>query len=120
MASKHDYLNFYKEELRIRYRLKYPPYFNLCLIKIEGKKYEEVVRESEKVGKYLRQNLNNDIIVLGPSSPSMVKINNIYYMQIILKYKSTKDIMDALKFVKNMYNKTNSINIDIDINPLKI
>ncbi len=119
-ASTHDYLNFYKEELRLRYRLKYPPYYNLCLVKVEGKNYDEIVSESEKIGTYFRKTLDDNIIVLGPSSPSMVKINNIYCMQIILKYKSTKDIMEVLKFVKNKYINTNNINIDIDLNPLKI
>ncbi len=119
-ASVHDYLSFYKEELHIRHRLKYPPYYNLCLVKIEGKKYEEVVTESEKIGKYFRQNLHNEIIVLGPSSPTMIKINNIYRMQIILKYKNTKDIINTLKFLQDKYLNNKNINIDIDLNATKI
>lgn len=114
-AQKNDYENFYTEEMKIRKVLKYPPYYNLCLIKISGKDYDKIFKEAEKITTYLKSNLDN--IILGPASSSIPKINNIYYIQIIIKFKNTKDILPSLKFILNHYQK---INISIDLNPLKI
>lgn len=115
-AKNNDYESFYNEEMKIRKVLKYPPYYNLCLIKVSGKNYDEVYNEANKITTYLKTNLNN--IVLGPASASMPKINNIYYVQIIIKFKNTKEILTYLEFIKEHYNK--KINVDIDLNPLKI
>ena len=114
-AKENDYEGFYNEEIRIRRTLKYPPYYNLCLIKLSGKVYDEIFNEGKKIVNYLKSNL--DIIVLGPSSCSIPKINNIYYVQIIIKFKKTKEILKYLDFIVNHYTK---INVDVDLNPLKI
>ena len=115
-AKNNDYESFYDEEMKIRKVLKYPPYYNLCLIKVSGKNYDEVYNEASKITTYLKSNLNN--IVLGPASASMPKINNIYYVQIIIKFKNTKEILSYLEFIREHYKK--KINVDIDLNPLKI
>ena len=115
-AKKNDYESFYNEEMKIRKVLKYPPFYNLCLIKVSGKKYDEVFGEANKIATYLKNNL--DAILLGPASASMPKINNIYYVQVIIKFKKTKDILASLEFILNHYK--NKINVDIDLNPLRI
>lgn len=115
-AQENDYEGFYNEEMKIRKVLKYPPYYNLCLIKISGKNYDEVFGEANKIATYLKSNLNS--IILGPASASMPRINNIYYVQIIIKFKNTKDILGCLEFIRNQYKK--KINVDIDLNPLRI
>ena len=116
-ASKSDYLNFYKEEMSIRKKLKYPPYYNLCLIKLVGIDYELLNKEGIKIKKYLE---NEKIIILGPSLSNMPKIYNKYYLQIIIKYKSIKDIYDKLKFVIDKSRNDSKFNIEIDFNPKKI
>ena len=115
-AKENDYESFYNEEMKIRKVLKYPPYYNLCLIKVSGKDYDKVFAEATKIVTYLKSNLDN--IILGPASSSMPKINNIYYVQIIIKFKKTKDILSSLEFIKSHYQ--NKINVDIDLNPLRI
>ncbi len=117
-ASQHDYITFYKEEMKIRKALKYPPFYNLTGITISGKKEDEVNDEAERIAVYLRNKLPNNII-LGPSMASHPKINNIYYMQIIIKYKNTKEVFDDFMFIKNKYSKS-KVSVDIDLNPLKM
>lgn len=115
-AQNNDYNSFYNEEMNIRKILKYPPFYNLCLIKISGKNYDEIFNEGKKIVNYLKSKTDN--IILGPSSSTIPKVNNIYFIQIIIKYKNTKDITKYLEFIKNHYTK--KINVDIDLNPLKI
>ena len=115
-AKENDYDSFYNEEMKIRKVLKYPPYYNLCLIKVSGKDYNEVFSSANKIADYLKNNLKS--IILGPASASMPKINNVYYVQIIIKFKKTQEILTCLEFIRSHYK--NKINVDIDLNPLRI
>ena len=116
-ASTHNYLSFYEQEMNIRRKLNYPPFCNISKIEVKGKNYEQVYEEATKISKYLS---SSKAIILGPSSASMPKINNIYQVQIILKYKNTKDILENLKFIVDKYKSNKNVNIDVDINCLKI
>lgn len=116
LAATNDYKSFYNEEMRIRKILKYPPFYNLCVIKIEGKNQEIVEQESEKIACYLRQNISEEIL-LGPAPGLFPKINNTYFYQVILKYKDTKKIIESLQFIRNQYLKNNQVSVSIDFNP---
>ena len=118
-ASNHDYLSFYKEDMDIRKKLNYPPYYNLCLIKLVSVDYSLLNSEANKIKCYLEKNTTN-ITILGPSLSSIPKIYNKYYMQIILKYKNIKDLYNQLKFILDKYKANNKILIDVDFNPKKI
>lgn len=118
-ASNHDYESFYKEDMLIRKKLKYPPYYNLCTIKLVSTDYNLLTNESNKIKKYLEENTNN-IDILGPSLAQIPKIYNKYYMQIIIKYKTIKEIYDSLKFILEMSKTNNKVLVDVDFNPKKI
>ncbi len=118
-ACLNNYKDFYLEEMNIRKKLKYPPYYNLCLIKVVSKNFNELSKESNKIRDYLANN-TNDVIILGPSLSSIPKVYNSYYMQIILKYKNIKDIYNNIKFIIEKYNSNSNILIDVDFNPRKI
>lgn len=117
-AKNHDYLSFYNEEMKIRKILKYPPFYNLCLIKIQGINATKCEEESNKIITYLKNNLKDEII-LGPTTAMIPKVNNIYHYQIIIKYKDTKKIYQYLKFINDKY-ANNKITVGIDFNPNKI
>ena len=116
-ASQNDYIGFYNEEMKIRKMLKYSPYYNLSLIKIKDKDYDLVLKEANKIADYLRNKKLLDTYILGPSTGFMPKINNVYEMQIILKYKKSNEIIKELNNINEIY-RNNKITIDIDINPI--
>ena len=118
-ASSHDYNSFYKKEMEIRKILKYSPYYNLCYIKISSKNYDEAYKTGEKITDYLKSKKIKDLFILGPTACNIPKINNVYYLGVILKYKDSSQIFKELKFINNIYAK-NKVNVDIDIDPNKI
>lgn len=118
-ASNNDYLGFYDEELNIRKILKYSPYYNLCLIKIKHNNYDEALVEANKIVDHLKKKNLNDTIILGPSSSTIPKINNIYNIQVIIKFKKTNELMKELIFINDYY-RTSKVNVDIDLNPIKL
>ena len=119
MASRHDYEGFYNEEIKIRKKLKYPPFYNLCYIKIFGKDYDLVFKESDKISSYLKNKLDG-VIILGPSCAAIPKINNVYYFGVIIKYKNTKEIIEHLIFINDKYKSNSKVSVQIDLNPVKI
>jgi len=120
LASTHDYLNFYKEEMNIRKVLKYSPYYFITLVKISCKDYEEGFKHANKIGDYLKKNLSKDTIILGPAMASMFKINNIYNYQCIIKYKKDDKLIETLTFIDSIYKNINNVNVEIDVDPIRL
>ena len=120
LAKNHDYIDFYKEEMKIRKMLKYSPYYYMVLVSITSKDYELGFKEANKIGSYIRNNINKDSIVLGPTMANMFKVNNIYHYQIIIKYRKDDSLMKVLKFIIDMQVKNNKIDVSIDFNPSSI
>ena len=118
-ACQNDYISFYNEEILIRKKLKYPPYCNICLIKMISKDLKELELEGNKIKKYLNENVKN-VIILGPSPCTIPKINNKYYYQMIIKYKELKKIYNSLKFIVDYYKNNSKITIEVDLNSKKI
>ena len=115
-ASVHDYVSFYNEEMKIRKSLSYPPYIDLTLIKIVSTDYNLAYSESVKIKEYL---VKYNIKVLGPSS-NINKINNKYYIHLVLKYKKLESIYKYILYIVDKYKLNKKINVEIDINPKKI
>ena len=63
----------------------------------------------------LRRMVENEVTVLGPVLPKIARINNYYRAQIIVKYKESTKIDQALKDIYQKYNEL--IGISIDTNP---
>lgn len=119
-AKDHDYEGFYEEEMKIRKKLSYPPYFNLGLIEIRGSDYSICTEEANKIAVYLTKMLGNKVIILGPSNAMIPKVNNIYYIQIILKFKKTADILETLKFILEKYRTNKKVQVEIELNPIRL
>ena len=120
LASKHNYLAFYKEEMRIRKQLNYSPYYYIILVSIITKDYELSFKEANKVGEYLRNNLDKSTYILGPAMANIFKINNVYRQQCIIKYRNDNKLRNTLKIIDNHYKTNNKVSIEIDINPNRL
>lgn len=118
-AAEHNYLSFYKQEMNIRKKLKYPPYFHLCLLRMSGRNMNELEMESNKIQSYLKNHITGAMI-LGPSMANMPKVNQTYYMNIILKYQKLSDIFEAVSFIEQKYRSVSKVRVDVDFQPLKI
>lgn len=120
LAKNHDYLSFYKEEMKMRKLLKYSPYYFMIVVNLTTKDYDLGFKEINKIYLYLKSNLDKDSIILGPSMANPFKINNIYHYQIIIKYKKDNYLINSLKFIDDMYKKNNKVNVEANFNPIRI
>ena len=119
LAKTHDYMAFFKEEMKIRKTLQYPPYCFLVSIKVISKDYNLAQTESNLIAKRLRENLLNST-VLGPSIRSTFKINNTYRFGIIIKYKKEDNLYPFLEKMLDYYKINDKIRLDIDFNPITL
>lgn len=115
-VKRHDYLGFYKEEMVIRRKLGYPPYYFLCYIKISGRDSKYIYQEALKIKQSLDCSLEHTTI-LGPTSLPIFRVNNIYRYGIILKYKREDKLRSELSHIKNHYKTNSKVRIDIDFSP---
>ncbi len=120
LVKENDYLSFYQKEMPFRQKLKYPPYYYLVSIKAISKDYHIALEEAKRCAGYLKNNLSDGTIVLGPTTAAILKFNNNYRFQIIIKYKKDDKLLSVLKELENSYLNHNNFNLDIDINPSKI
>lgn len=118
-TKNNDYCGFYQEEMAIRRKLNYPPYYYICLIRIISKDYNIASDTSTKIGTYLKNELKQQII-LGPSVANQFKLNNNYRFQIIIKYKNINNIIETLTKLQQHYFNQKNIKIEIDFNPMKL
>ena len=116
-AKNHDYLSFYKEEMQIRKRLNYSPYYYIILIKISTKDYEKSFEEANIIGEYLRKNLSNTTYILGPAMSSVFRIDNTYHQQCIIKYKKDDKLRETLIKLDEHYKTNSKVKVEIDIDP---
>ena len=117
LAKTQDYNLFFKEEMLIRKKLNYSPYYYLVAIKIISKDYELAKKESVAIAQKLKLNLINSII-LGPSIGSTFKINNTYRFGITIKYKKEDNLYPFLKELLAFYTTNSKLTVDIDFNPI--
>ncbi len=118
-AKNHDYLSFFKQEMTIRRKLSYPPYYYLVSIKVISHSYDLAKEESNKVAIFLKEQLKSSL-VLGPSVSSIFKVNNMYRFHILIKYKKEDSLYSSLEKMINYYKSKSKVKIDIDFNPNQV
>lgn len=116
LASKHDYIDFFKQEMEVRRKLSYPPYYYLIYIKVIGKNYNKISVESNKIASILTRELKNSKI-LGPTTCSVFKLNGLFRFGIIIKYKKEEKMEEVLQSLVNHYKGNQTVKVDIDVNP---
>ena len=120
LSRNHDYLSFYKEEMKIRKQLNYSPYYYIILVKISTRDYENSFTEASKIGDYLRKNLSPTTFVLGPAMASVFRVDNVYHQQCIIKYKKDDKLRKVLLEIDNYYKGNSKVQVEIDVDPNRL
>lgn len=119
-VMEQSYEKFYNYEMNIRKKLKYPPYYFLVSLKVTSKDYEKCSKEATKVSNYLKQNISDTSIVLGPTTANVFKVNNIYRFNIVIKYRFDDKLINTLKELDKLFIMNKDVNLEIDVSPIEI
>ena len=118
-ARKQNYQEFYETEIHLRKQLKYPPFCDIILISFTSKSEEKIKILSNRVYKYLNNNLNDEFKVFMPMPAPIDKIQNKWRYRIIIKGNMNENANIILnKCLKNVYElDMKDTRISIDVNP---
>ncbi len=125
IASKQDYKKFFENEIRMRRALIYPPFCDLCEISFSGADKSAVFACAEYFfNSFVRLNEGEysdlKVIVLGPMSPKVSKINDYFRQRILIKCKNTarfRELISKILIDVNSIKAYKNILVYADINP---
>lgn len=117
-ASKHDYEEFYRNEILVRENLNNPPFSSLGIIRISGIQDRETYGFSYELCGKIKELGIHDLEVCGPARADVPKVNNKYRWIINLKAAERSIIIDALErlFTDKKYKRKLKGNISMTIN----
>ena len=122
-AANQDYESFYEAEISYRSIMGYPPVEQLAAILISGKDEALLETASSYIKTYAERVNRNNVRIIGPTSPSVGKVNDVYRKVIYLKHAQ----YDALIDLKDKLEKYIEINpgfqnmwIQFDFNPMRV
>lgn len=124
MAERQDYEGFYAEEMRYRKLMGYPPVSELLAVLATGEDEELLDRAANYLKQFaLRVGKERGVQVIGPASPFVGKVKDVYRRVIYLK-SGNYSVLTALKDHMEQYIDINEgfrqLKIQFDFNPVNI
>lgn len=120
-ASNNNYTDFFKEEIKIRKSMEYPPFTDILLINMSSKNENMLIKNIQNVGVLLKNKVekHDKISILGPCPCQISKIKELFRWQIVIKGKMNIEFTKQVKsMIYNALKDTASdIRISIDANP---
>ena len=123
-AARQDYEGFYREEIRYRALMGYPPVEQLMAILMTGADEKLLETAAEYLKEYAQKMDKNHLLtIIGPASPYVGKVNDIYRKILYLKCEEY-DMLIKAKNRLEQYIEVNSgfqtLRIQFDFNPMNI
>lgn len=122
-AAAQDYELFYRNEITYRKILKYPPVVSMIAVLITGEQEEQVQKCAERLADYMRTTVPGEVIrVIGPSTPVIGKIHDVYRRILYLKSEQEQALLDV-KVQLELYAEQSGVQeacrLYFDLNPMK-
>ena len=124
MAARQDYEGFYEKEMNYRDLMGYPPASQLMAVLMTGSDENKLTTAAEYLKKYaIRVSADGEVQVIGPASPSVGKVNDVYRKVIYLKSEEYQ-VLVRIKNHMERYIEINrgfaNMRIQFDFNPMNI
>jgi len=95
-AAFGDYLFFFRQELKFRRLMDYPPFSHMVEILFQGENLRNVARISREFRAHARKHAE-DVEILGPALASVSRVRGVYRVQVIIKARRKKMLDDVLR-----------------------
>ncbi|AHH12033.1 Primosomal protein N' [Borrelia hermsii YBT] len=119
-AYEGKYEEFYKEEIKIRKELNYPPFKKIIRIVVRSHKQDAAKHKCLEFFEISKKLLNDEIEYLGPSKAPMSKISKYYRYNIIYLSKSFNLLEKLIRNTKEKVKLTRDTYIEIDYYPISL
>ncbi|MGM9966740.1 MAG: primosomal protein N' [Rummeliibacillus sp.] len=123
LSKEQHYEPFYEQEMAMRHKFAYPPYFYVVLIQVT---HEDVMMAAEYAGKvmdWLKLKLSTQVGLIGPTAASISRVQNRYRYQCLIKYKKEPNLIETLQQLIRIYRTEwikKGIQLTVDLDPSTI
>ncbi len=115
LATRQDYEGFFKEELRYRKAMAYPPAVGLVSLVIRGRTYAQAMQDASDLGGRLLQGARGSFAVLGPAPAPLAKLRGEYRAQIFLKTRHRTATRAAMRAaLESLPELRRRVTVDVD------
>ncbi len=118
-ACTQSYENFYREEVRFRQKLSYPPFVALASILVHHTNYNYAF-DNAAILKECLQNANSQrqARILGPAPAPLARLKGEHRLQILIKAANRKKLRELLDFAlheaQEKFCDLKTVNVEID------
>ena len=121
LACKQDYDSFYEQEVLQRKLMIWPPYCDVCVVGTNSLSRENAEKTAFMILDKIKKLLGTEykavkLIILGPSTAAVAKVNNKYRFRMIIKCKNNAEFRKMLRAAIDI-KTVNDVAITVDINP---
>ncbi len=95
-AAFEDYSSFYRQEIKYRRIMSYPPFSHVAEVLLTGENLRTLAKESRNFSSLVRGQ-DAQIEILGPALASVARIREKYRVQVVLKSKKKRTLNRVLK-----------------------
>ncbi|MFD2655268.1 primosomal protein N' [Gracilibacillus thailandensis] len=123
LASQYDYEQFFLQEMEMRKSFHYPPYYFLTLITVSHPNQWKAQEVTKTICKLLYKYLSDHATILGPTPSPMVRINNRYRYQCMVKYKDEPNQREIIRKIQEHYYddiQRHDLTIQVDFEPYSL
>lgn len=135
-AQRHDYRQFYEEELRMRRRVKLPPFVHLIELTLLGSSRQRVTTAADALAAQLRRAAARQrlpaapkglgkssaaqagITLLGPAPHRVPRLRRAYRMCLLLKGRRVEPMMALLRETLQPGRRFHGLPVIVDVDPL--
>ena len=123
LSKEQHYEPFYEQEMAMRHKFAYPPYFYVVLIQVT---HEDVMMAAEYAGKvmdWLKLKLSTQVGLIGPTAASISRVQNRNRYQCLIKYKKEPNLIETLQQLIRIYRTEwikKGIQLTVDLDPSTI
>lgn len=120
LAKEQNYERFYQQEMAVRHRSGYPPYYFTVKITTSHEKEQVAAKKIFEIANQLKAVLGAQSLLLGPTPSTVNRVKNRYYYQLIIKYKREPNLETILKNILDQSQKEQrqGLFVAIDNEPL--
>ena len=116
--------SFYKNEIRLRRALSFPPFCDIALLTVSSHDENELMRASAILSKTVMELVKEEysdipIVTFGPFEAPVYKVENRFRMRMVIKCKLNKRRRSMFAKVLSLFSKEQgkNISLSIDFNP---
>jgi primosomal protein N' (replication factor Y) len=125
-ACRHDYASFYKQEIKIREKLSFPPFNNIASVILSGLNDNSVFEKANEVKNIISRCFSKyDTVhdIFGPVRAPLSKIKNKFRWRIIIKCENMDILIDVLSCLHMEFYRIkgkSEVDLNMDINPFNM